>query len=157
MAYFTAATTRGSLMSDHDDTHAPASLDGEKTRLHINRVLIIEDTPDLAKIIELSLGQINVMTTVETSGARGLDACYELRPDLVLLDIGLPDMTGWRVLDAIKAMREKQTRPLVVIITAYGDPANRLMGKLQGVEGYLIKPFSSQEVQGLVKDLLHLE
>lgn len=146
-------------MSDHDENanSAPVVYDSEKTHRHINRVLIIEDTPDLARIIQLSLGQINVMTTIETSGTRGLDACYDLRPDLVLLDIGLPDMTGWRVLDAIKVMREKHARPLVVIITAYGDPANRLMGKLQGVEGYLIKPFTSQEVQTLVRGLLSLE
>ncbi len=77
-----------------------------------------------------------------------------MRPDLVLLDIGLPDMTGWQLLDYIREKRGKANMPAVIIITAYGDPANRLVGKLQNVRDYLIKPFTADEVEKVVMKVL---
>ena len=61
--------------------------------------------------------------------------------------------SGWKLLDAIRDLDEND-RPLVVVITAHGDPANRLMGKLQGVHGYLIKPFTTDEVERVVTHVL---
>jgi DNA-binding response OmpR family regulator len=85
---------------------------------------------------------------------RALETYKEVQPDLVLLDIGLPDMTGWKVLDAIKESKSIFKRPSVIVMTAYGDPANRLMGKLQGVDEYLIKPFTPEEIEHVVRQVL---
>jgi DNA-binding response OmpR family regulator len=137
-----------------DRNYSPAE---EPTTSKEVRVLIIEDEFQLCTILRKSLGMINVQCYSETTGERGLDAFHDLKPDLVLLDIGLPDMSGWRVLDAIKEARDVAGRPYIVVISAFGDPANRLMGKLQGVSSYLVKPFTPRDVQQLVGSLFDLD
>ena len=135
--------------SGADDAASP-SLHQQKTALHIPRVLIVEDTAELGQLIQVTLERMDMLAFHETHGAPALERFDEIRPDLVLLDIGLPDMSGWRVLDAIKESKLAFSRPAIVIITAFGDPANRLMGKLQGVDGYLTKPFTHDEIESVV-------
>lgn len=117
---------------------------------HTPSILIIEDSAELAEIIEATLQRIHFKTAHETHGTRALTRFNEMRPDVVLLDIGLPDMTGWKLLDHIKEVKGDARMPVIIVITAYGDPANRLVGKLQNVHEYLIKPFTSDEVERVV-------
>lgn len=133
---------------------AAESVTTAATVAHLPRVLIIEDTVELGEIIKAALRNSNVMTFHETSGATALETYHALHPEIVFLDIGLPDMTGWRVLDTIKATQSDLDHPSVVVITAYGDAANRLMGKLQGVYSYLIKPFSLDQIRQVVAEIL---
>jgi CheY-like chemotaxis protein len=112
-------------------------------------VLIIEDTTELAEVIQATLERMNMIASYETHGAKALESFEKMHPDVVLLDIGLPDMTGWKFLETIKD-KHKDSMPIIIIITAYGDPANRLVGKLQGVNDYLIKPFTAAEVEQVV-------
>ena len=139
-------------MTEHQDLVDPV----EVTVAPVARALIIEDTRDFAEILKRALAAINIESRIETSGVDGVNTFYELNPDLILLDIGLPDVNGWRVLDEIKRLRGVQGAPRVIVITAFGDPANRLMGKLQGIDLYLIKPFTPREIQRVVRDLLKL-
>jgi DNA-binding response OmpR family regulator len=129
-------------------TPAP-STEGKK------KVLVVEDTMELAEVIEATLQRMGVETKHETHATKALEIFKDYRPNLVLLDIGLPDMSGWKLLDGIKEL-DRQNRPYFIIITAYGDPANRLMGKLQDVSSYLIKPFSPEEVERVVGKVLGL-
>ncbi len=117
------------------------------------KVLIVEDATELAEVIAATLERINIATLHETHVVRALEVYHKEHPDVILLDIGLPDKTGWKLMDAIKES-EEQDRPLVIVITAHGDPANRLMGKLQGVHSYLIKPFTPNEVEQVVGSAL---
>src|SRR5689334_8574621 len=64
---------------------------------HVPRVLIIEDTVELGELIQTTLEQMELMAFCETSGTRALERYGAIEPDIVLLDIGLPDMTGWKV------------------------------------------------------------
>ncbi len=125
----------------------------DETKAPPAKVLIVEDATELAEVIAATLERINIQSFHETHGGRALDVYHAEHPDLVLLDIGLPDMTGWKIIDAIRN-EEEAKRPLVVVITAHGDPANRLMGKLQGVYTYLIKPFTPSEVERVVGNAL---
>ncbi|MBC7870448.1 MAG: response regulator [Chitinophagaceae bacterium] len=122
-------------------------------------ILIVEDTTELAEIIQATLERMNMVTIHETHGIKALAKFNEMSPDVVLLDISLPDMTGWKILDAIKERQEQVGNigrmPVVIVITAYGDPANRLVGKLQGVYSYLIKPFTSDEIEAVVSQALN--
>lgn len=119
-------------------------------------VLIVEDTFELAKLIQLALSRSNIPSVIETSGTLALERFYELRPNVVLLDLGLPDMTGWKVLDAIReSVQDSSAMPAVIVITAYGDAANRLVGKLQNVRGYLVKPFTADDVTRAVRQALN--
>ncbi len=127
---------------------------GELSEKLDGKVLIIEDYPEVADVINVILRRMGFTTAHESHGARAFERYNEMIPDIVLLDLALPDITGWRVLDAIKErQREATTRmPVVIVMTAYGDPANRLVGKLQGVHAYLVKPFTAEELQRVVRE-----
>lgn len=118
-------------------------------------ILIVEDTEELAEVIQATLENRGMQVEWVSHGERGLEQIQSNDPDLVLLDIGLPDMTGWKMLEELrKTIESDDDMPTIIVITAYGDPANRLIGKLQGVHGYLIKPFTSDEVEQAVQGAL---
>ena len=118
--------------------------------------LIVEDTLELAEILQVTLQRMQITTAHESHVGRAVSRFNELNPDIVLLDIGLPDGPGWKVLDSIKELQHGTNgkRPVVIVITAYGDAANRLVGKLHGVYSYLVKPFTPSEVEGVVRSAL---
>lgn len=121
------------------------------------KVLVIEDTIEIAEIVCATLQRMNLQVSHATHGDKGLELYQTEQPDLVLLDIGLPDTTGWKVLETIRhQMQEGGKRSLVIVITAYGDPANRLMGKLQGIFDYLIKPLIPSQIEKVVAHALDL-
>lgn len=122
-------------------------------------VLIVEDTVELGEVIEATLQGIGLQAHHETRGKSGLEKLKEINPEVVVMDIGLPDITGWKMLDQIKehyTSIEKEL-PQIIVITAFGDPANRLIGKLQNIHSYLIKPFTPDQVERLVKMALNGE
>lgn len=119
-------------------------------------VLIVEDAIELARLIQITLNRNQIRSVIETHGQRALERYHEMRPDVVLLDLGLPDMTGWKVLEGIReAVNGKTEMPVVIVISAYSDAANRLVGKLQNVHGYLVKPFTSEDVTQAVRRALN--
>jgi len=126
-----------------------ASTPGKPTK----KVLIVEDTIELAEVLQATLERLGISALHETHAAKAIELYKVYQPDLILLDIGLPDMSGWKFLDSVKE-HKREDLPKFIIITAYGDPANRLMGKLQDVASYLIKPFSPDEVESVVKKVL---
>ena len=119
-------------------------------------VLIVEDTLELAEVIQATLENMGLDTVHAPHGNKALDKFNEIDPDVVLLDIGLPDMTGWEIMDVLKARYEEaiDEMPIIIIISAYDDPANRLVGKLQGVHSYLIKPFTADEIERTVNEAI---
>ena len=119
-------------------------------------ILIVEDQNMLAELIQITLQRMKLESVIETHGGKALARYLELRPDMVLLDLGLPDMKGWQLLDSIKAsLVEGETMPIVVVITAFGDASNRLVGRFQNVSYYLVKPFTSEEVSQVVRQALN--
>ncbi len=132
------------------------SEDTQKIDLKDKKILIVEDAIELAEVIQATLERMGFQVFHETHALKALELFKSNRPDVVLLDIGLPDMIGWKLLDAIREL-DKDHRPHVVVITAYGDPANRLTGKLQDVDSYLIKPFMPDKVEQVVGKLFGLD
>lgn len=130
--------------------HSVAAADGQLT------ALIVEDTLELAEILQVTLQRMQIATTHESHVGRAVARFNENSYDVVLLDIGLPDGPGWKVLDSIKQIqRGTATKmPAVIVITAYSDAANRLVGKLHGVYSYLVKPFTPSEVETLVRSAI---
>ena len=140
-----------SVPSNNGPDLPPDSTDGSKLA---RTVLIVEDTVELAEIIQVTLEDLNLRVYHATHGNRALDLFHEVHPDLVLLDIALPDMTGWKVLETMREEQRGGKASKILVITAYGDPANRLMGKLQGIHGYLIKPLKREEIEKAVLSAL---
>lgn len=114
-------------------------------------VLVVEDTEELAEINRMVLsGHSQLAVYIERDGNKAIEAYKTLQPDLILLDLNLPDIRGWKVLDAIRAMVEADDSlkmPKVIVTTAYSDAANRVMGKLQDVIEYMVKPFKPRELE----------
>ena len=131
-----------------------APLDLDTTLTHIPRVLIVEDMVELGEVLRITIERMQILVFTETHGLTALERYNEIRPDIVMLDIALPDMTGWKVLDAMKESKAIFSSPKIIVMTAYGDPANRLMGKLQGVDRYLIKPFTPAQVARVIREVL---
>ncbi len=132
----------------------PAPSPDSQTLVHVSRVLIVEDDADFAAWIQTTLKKLHMLILCETQGSKALERYNEFHPDLVLLDIRLPDMTGWTVLDTIRESKATLSRPAIIIISAYGDPANRLAAKLRDVDGYLVKPFDAETIISTVLQAL---
>lgn len=144
--------TQDAIRTSSEIQTAPASMPEVMTMSQVS-ALIIEDTYELAEILQVTLQRMHIATAHESHGGRAFDRYNEMHPDVLLLDIGLPDGPGWSVLERIKEQQHKSggKMPAVIVITAYGDPANRLVGKLHGVDSYLIKPFTPHEVERTVQ------
>lgn len=119
--------------------------------------LIVEDTPDMAGVMETVLDRMGIDHHHCLNGRLALDFLETRQPDILLLDIGLPEMSGWRVLEAIHERFNGVPFP-VLILTAFDDPANRVMGRLQeAVFRYITKPFAPTALTEAVSAALKLD
>jgi len=117
------------------------------------RVLVIEDETDLAQVLEYNLKQAGIDVSLAARGRDGLRLAAEQRPDLVLLDLMLPDMSGIEVCRTLKADARTRETP-VLILTAKGEEIDRVVGFEIGAEDYVVKPFSVRELLLRVQALL---
>ena len=118
-------------------------------------VLIVEDQPEIAAIVQVVLEGMGLASHHVSNGDLALQFLEMNRPDMIVLDIGLPGMSGWDLLNIIQEWRKGEHIPILVT-TAFSDPANRLVGKLQDVDHYLQKPFEVAQLQEIVSHLLGL-
>jgi DNA-binding response OmpR family regulator len=115
-----------------------------------NRVLVIEDDKDIALGIRLVLTRNGFEVSGAGDGREGLRAFYRMRPDLVVLDIGLPALDGWAVLERIRDISDVP----VLILTARGQESEKVRGLHGGADDYLTKPFGNAELAARVATLL---
>ncbi|MBT3942822.1 MAG: response regulator transcription factor [Chloroflexi bacterium] len=113
-------------------------------------VLVVEDEPEILELIStlLRLENLDVMTA--SSGEEGLRAFFQRRPDLAILDIGLPGMSG---IDLCGRIREVSEMP-VIFLSAFGDEADRVKGLRMGADDYMVKPFGADELKARVAAVL---
>lgn len=115
-----------------------------------DRVLVIEDDRDIALGIRTVLERSGFAVTAAANGRGGLRAFHSQRPDIVVLDVGLPELDGWTVLDRIREMSEVP----VLMLTAHGQEADKVRGLRAGADDYLTKPFGQGEFVARVQALL---
>jgi two-component system phosphate regulon response regulator PhoB len=109
------------------------------------RILVVEDEQDLGSLLLYNLQQKGHQAQLAQSGARAIATVATFKPELVLLDLMLPDISGLEVIRAIRASPEL-SRTAVVMVTAKGAEADRLQGFELGADDYVVKPFSVQEL-----------
>jgi two-component system phosphate regulon response regulator PhoB len=109
------------------------------------RVLVIEDEADLREVLLYNLTQVGHRPCGAATGEAGLKLALEVRPDLVLLDLMLPDIPGTTVAKTLR--REPQTQLVpIIIVTARGEEIDRIVGLELGADDYVVKPFSVREL-----------
>ncbi|MDP9245036.1 MAG: response regulator transcription factor [Chloroflexota bacterium] len=113
-------------------------------------ILVVEDEPKILRIVRDYLDRAGFRSVEALDGRTALQVAQRDRPDLVVLDLGLPDMDG---LDVIRRLRERSRVP-IVILTARGEESDRLVGLELGADDYVVKPFSPKEVVARVRAVL---
>jgi two-component system, OmpR family, phosphate regulon response regulator PhoB len=109
------------------------------------RLLVIEDEKDLQKVLEFNLRQAGHDVLTALRGREGLELAREHHPELVLLDLMLPDLAGTEVCKALK--QDPHTRDIAVLmLTAKGEEVDRVVGFELGADDYVVKPFSVREL-----------
>ena len=118
------------------------------------RVLYIEDEPEMIDLVRLILGRKGIEVIGATGGREGLDAVRKELPDLVLLDLMMPDMDGWEVYQQMKAGEPTRDIP-VIVVTAKAQSIDKVLGlHIAKVDDYISKPFSPQELADSVERVL---
>jgi two-component system OmpR family response regulator len=119
------------------------------------RLLIVEDEPDLLTGLAKALREEDYAVDTATDGEEGLFKATESLYDIIILDVMLPKLDGWKVLENIRARKDAQTRRTpVLMLTARDHTADRVRGLDTGADDYLVKPFDLPELLARIRALI---
>ncbi|MEL6644134.1 MAG: response regulator [Pseudomonadota bacterium] len=116
------------------------------------RVLLIEDEPNIIEAIRFILSRDGWAVDVHSDGATAVEAVAARTPDLIILDVMLPNRSGYDILADIRAEPATEKLP-VLMLTARGQTKDREMAERYGVSRFMTKPFSNSEVLSSVREL----
>lgn len=120
----------------------------------VRRVIYIEDEQEMIDLVALILGRKGYEVTGSNGGKQGLDLMRASPPDLVLLDLMMPDMDGWDVYQQMKADEQLRLIP-VIVVTAKAQNIDKVLGlHIAKVDDYISKPFSPQELLDSIESVL---
>jgi len=114
------------------------------------RLLVVDDDDDIRTLVATLLERTGATVRQAPSGREALREFHAWRPDLVVLDVNMPELDGWAVLDRIRDMSDVP----VLMLTARGEELERVRGLQAGADDYLVKPFGKQELVARVQALL---
>jgi two-component system phosphate regulon response regulator PhoB len=118
-----------------------------------HRILVVDDEPDITALVAYHLAKAGYRVSTAATGPDALKAAREERPDIVVLDLMLPGVSGYDVLAELR--RREETREVgVILLTARREEADRIRGLSLGADDYLTKPFSPQELSLRVQAVL---
>jgi Response regulators consisting of a CheY-like receiver domain and a winged-helix DNA-binding domain len=115
------------------------------------RLLVVEDDPNILELLSASLRFAGFSVRTATNGAQAVQVAREERPDLVVLDVMLPDLDGFEV---VKKLRDGGTRTPVVFLTARDATDDKIRGLTLGGDDYVTKPFSLEELTARIRAVL---
>ena len=116
----------------------------------MTQLLLVEDDNDIALALQLLLTRSGYTVERAADGRTALRMVYEVRPNLLILDIGLPVMDGWQVLERVRDISDLP----ILLLTARGQDADKVRGLRGGADDYLTKPFGNSELLARVEALL---
>ncbi len=117
------------------------------------RILVVDDDPDILRLIEFALGDEQVSLSFAHDGEEALTCAQEMKPDLVLLDIQLPKIDGHSVCRILR-QKEGETQPVIIMISSLSVEYNLAEGFKGGADDYISKPFSVGNLKSRVKSWL---
>jgi len=116
-------------------------------------ILVVDDDADVREIVAFKLGRLGYEVITAADGVTGLEAVAQLRPDLVLLDWAMPELSGIEVCRQIRDGSDHADVP-VILLTARTRDADKRVGYEAGVDDYIVKPFSPNELANRVEAAL---
>lgn len=126
------------------------------TKANNKKIVCIEDEPEMIDLIRIILKRAGFDIIGAVGGEEGLKAIRAHKPDLVLLDLMMPDIDGWEVYRQMKAEESLKDIP-VIVVTAKGHSIDRVLGlHIAEVDGYIVKPFNADELLSNVNKVLEL-
>ncbi len=118
------------------------------------RLVLVEDEPDIATLVATKFRNAGHDVSMAMDGESGLALIIASAPDLVLLDVMMPKMDGYKVCKAIRSHFDGPTRPLVILLSARSQFADRERGFEAGCDDYIVKPFRPADLLTRVTELL---
>jgi two-component system, OmpR family, phosphate regulon response regulator PhoB len=118
----------------------------------MERVLIVDDDPDIQRLVSYNLSQAGFQVTTATTGRTALEAVQKQSPDLIILDVMLPDIDGLEVCRTLR-QRDHSRRIPIIMLTARTEEIDRVVGFELGADDYVMKPFSPRELVLRVKSI----
>jgi len=116
----------------------------------VSRLLVVEDDADIATALRLLFGNAGYDVVGAADGRAGLREAYAAHPDLVVLDVGLPEMDGWTVLERLRDISDVP----VLVLTGHSKESDKVRGLRSGADDYLTKPFANAELLARIEALL---
>ena len=117
------------------------------------RILVVEDTEDNRQIIRDLLSSVGYELIEATDGAQGVALAQSQHPDLILLDIQLPQMDGYEATRQIRAIPELARTPIIAV-TSYALSGDEAKTRAAGCDGYVAKPFSPRQLLAKIREFL---
>jgi DNA-binding response OmpR family regulator len=114
------------------------------------KILVVDDAPEMTWLLKRALSTENYEVEAAHNGLEGLRQAYAFRPDLIVLDVMMPEMDGW---DTLRRLREFSDVP-VIMLTALGDTDSRVRGLDIGADDYVPKPFEIEELKARIRATL---
>jgi two-component system, OmpR family, response regulator RpaA len=119
----------------------------------LSRILVIDDDQAIAELIKVNLDLLGHQVTTANDGIKGLALAQQNRPDLIVLDVMMPDLDGFTVCQRLRQNKETNNIP-ILMLTALGMTKDKVKGFDSGADDYLTKPFEIPELQVRVRALL---
>jgi DNA-binding response OmpR family regulator len=116
-------------------------------------ILIVDDEDDVLELLTVVFEREGYRTLVASDGPSALTLAYDEMPDVILLDVMMPEMDGWQVLRALKVEERTAAIP-VAMISARTEGRDKIIGLQEGAVSYVEKPFSPSEVVAEVRSIL---
>ena len=121
-----------------------------KGKMIMSRILIVDDEKNICELLELYLRKDGYETEKAMNGEQAIEKFTSFGPDLVLLDIMLPEMDGWQVCREIR----KMSNVPIIMVSAKGETFDKVLGLELGADDYITKPFDTKEVLARIKSVL---
>jgi two-component system, OmpR family, alkaline phosphatase synthesis response regulator PhoP len=146
-------TSSGESSATNGRGHRAPDSSRATAQRRLGRVLVVEDEPDVAELIRYNLAKEGYAVLEAAHGAEALRQAQEARPDLILLDLMIPQLNGWEVCRRLR--QDPETRAThVIMLTARAEEGDKMLGFEMGADDYVTKPFAIRELMARVRAVL---